>query len=365
MKGVRKAKKVMSRLVPKNHFCSMEIFREPPLVNWTFTDTILLTAYDVYRSSDFWVDSIVSSGSTLKEAMVNLGFPRGKTMMADTGIFEFEAKKAGIAKELGITVDMSLSNDEIFEAYRLSGADFFVSPDEIILPTDTRLEVRKKIAKIKDNLRDLLEIVKPRHAIAVIQGCDKHTIDTLYDFFLENGIRLFARGGLIPLWKHDNALFERVLAYSRKLTKKYWLHAFGLPRVSLLPQYLHSVGMNSVDSSTLSYVTARRMYLIGVDTRPVRLADFESCDCDGCKILMDMPPSRSSLFFVGLYIHNVTEASRIAAVPNYAPPLLVQEEKHPKPTKAIMKKPADPIGAKQSDDWRTAYEDYRKRTRPS
>ncbi|MFX1368755.1 MAG: hypothetical protein ACFFAY_09175, partial [Promethearchaeota archaeon] len=95
------------------------------------------------------------------------------------------------------------------------------------------------------------------------------------------------------------------------------------------------------------------------------LADFESCNCDGCKILMDMPHSRSSLFFIGLYIHNVTEASRIAAVPTYVPPFLMQEERHPKSPNATEKKSADSIRAKRSDGWRTAYEDYRKRTRPS
>lgn len=80
------------------------------------------------------MDEIINSGNTLKEGLVELGFPKGNTLVADTGVFEMEAKKAGIARNLGIEVDIELMNNQIFEAYKLSGADYFVAPDEIILP---------------------------------------------------------------------------------------------------------------------------------------------------------------------------------------------------------------------------------------
>ena len=366
MKKLGRSKKVMSKLVPKNHFCSMAIFREAPLVNWTFTESILFTAYDIQRSSDFWLDSVISSGLTLKEAMIELGLPKNVTMMADTGVFEFEAKKAGLGKELGITLDTSLPNQTIFEAYTLSGADFYVAPDEIILPTDTRLDVRKKVAKIKTNVQEILEVAKPSQVISVLQGCDRQTIDTLFDFSKECGIDLFARGGLIPLWKHNKTLFDRILKYTRKLTNGHWLHAFGLPRLGLLPQYLHKIGMDSVDSSTLSYLTAKRQYLVGVDSRPVRLANFDDCQCDGCKILRENIQPRSMEFFVGLYIHNVLEAAKVACSPYLTVLAPNQEfgsdELQANPKRLHAREQDSPKG---TDGWRTAFEAYKKRSKQS
>ena len=140
----------LSRLIPKNHFCSMSMFREQPLINWTFTKAVLLTAYDIYRSNDFWLDEIIRIGQTLKEGLLELGFPKKNTLVVDTGVFEIEAKKAGIAKELGIDVDIQLSNEQIFEAYELSGADYFVAPDEIVLPDDNEADIRIKSNKIRD-----------------------------------------------------------------------------------------------------------------------------------------------------------------------------------------------------------------------
>ncbi|MFX1580036.1 MAG: hypothetical protein ACFFBJ_10345, partial [Promethearchaeota archaeon] len=88
-------------MIPKFHFCSVPLFREEPLINWTFTKSVLFTAYDVFRSHDFWIDSVINSGQTLKEALVDLGFPKTNSLVVDTGIFEMEAKKAGISQDLG------------------------------------------------------------------------------------------------------------------------------------------------------------------------------------------------------------------------------------------------------------------------
>ena len=300
----------LSRLIPKFHFCSVALFREEPLINWTYTDSVLFTAYDVYRSHDFWLDKVVSSGQTLKEALVGLGFPKSNSLVVDTGVFEMEAKKAGISRNLGIDVDIELSNSQIFEAYELSGADFFVAPDEIILPLDSPRIVSEKSEVIKSNLLDLLEIVPTSKVIAVIQGQQKEVVDDFLDFYRENGIEYFAVGGVIPLYHHDKELLQKHLKYVRKATKKEWLHIFGLPRMSLLSYYLHEVQVDSVDTSTLTYLTARRKYLVGLKPEPVRLAKFEDCNCQGCSVLSREMSTRSQLFFASLYIHNIVTAMR-------------------------------------------------------
>lgn len=302
----------LSPLIPKNHFASMSMFREKPLIQWPYTDTVLFTAYDVYRSSDFWLDSVVRSGMTLKEGLVSLGFPKANKIVADTGVFELEAKKAGIAAELGIEVAVRLSNDQIFEAYELSGADFFVAPDEIILATDDSASAREKASLIKSNLLGLLEIVPASKTIGVLQGIDPRIVESLFDFYREHGVDKFAIGGLLPLYHHDRMLFEQVTGHARKLTQRYWLHTFGLPLPSLIPYYLQDAGMDSVDTSMLLYMTARKRYLAGVNSRPVRLVDFRSCKCEGCKNLDTSVNPQTVKFFVNLYIHNIIEASNIA-----------------------------------------------------
>jgi hypothetical protein len=300
----------LSRLIPKFHFCSVPLFREEPLINWTFTKSVLFTAYDVFRSHDFWIDSVVNSGQTLKEALVDLGFPKTNSLVVDTGIFEMEAKKAGISQDLGIDIDIELNNAQIFEAYELSGADFFVAPDEIILPLDNQETVEQKIKIIKNNLVELLDIVHESKVIAVIQGHQEEVVDNLLEFYRENGISAFAVGGVIPLYHHDKKLLQKHLTYVRRETRDEWLHIFGLPRMSLLPYYLHQVRVDSVDTSTLTYLTARRRYLNGLKPEPVRYANFEECDCSGCSNLTKDMSTRSSQFFANLYIHNVVTASK-------------------------------------------------------
>lgn len=312
MRRAQRKESDISALIPKNHFASVGLFREEPLVSWPFTKAVLFTAYDVFRSSDFWLDTIIKSGKTLKEGLVDLGFPKANTMIADTGIFELEAKKAGISKELGIPIDIDLSNEQIFEAYELSGADYFVSPDEIILATDTNTEANEKIRRIKDNTIELLEVADSKDVIGVLQGIRRERAEDLFDFYRSHGVEKFAIGGLLPLYYYDKTLFKDVLVFTRALTKDYWLHTFGLPRINLLPFYLQEIGIDSVDTSMILYLTIRRSYLVDIESRPVRLADFKGCSCKGCNILSSGLQSYEADFFVNLYIHNVLEASRIA-----------------------------------------------------
>ncbi len=291
----------------------MELFRKDPLISWPYTDAVLFTAYDIYRSNDFWLERIVSSGTTLKEGLMDLGFPKMKALVADTGVFEVEARKAGIAKELGIQVDIELSNSQIFEAYELSGADYFVAPDEIVLPNETTESIQRKIETIKENLVGLLEFIHPSKIIAVIQGHAESDIDNLFEFYRDQGITHFAIGGVIPLYHHDKTTLERVLQYARKITRNFWLHVFGLPHMGLLHYYLHELGIDSVDTSALLYITARRRYLIGSYPEPVRKAVFEECGCDGCQNLNPNMSTTSSEFFLNLYIHNLRAAARLSA----------------------------------------------------
>lgn len=346
-----------SRLIPKNHFVSMFFFREYPLINWTFTDIVLFTAYDVYRTNNYWVDDVINTGSTLKEGMVSLGFPKSTKFMVDTGVFEIEAKKAGIARNLGIEVEIELSNEQIFEVYQISGGDLFVAPDEIILPTDSRDIISEKVSKIKQNILDLLEIIHPSKVVAVLQGSEKRVIDSLFDFYKGQGISMFAQGGLIPLWKHDKNLLSRVVRYARELTEGYWLHAFGLPHLKLIQFYLHDVGLDSIDTSVLLYLTARRRYVVKSELLPVRLVNFSLCNCDGCSNLTSEMNPRSLDFFVSLYIHNILEASKLA-------------EKHHQEIDSNGKSPKEPR-IRDSDefsqpdyhttDWSTANESMRER----
>ena len=340
----------LSRLIPKFHFCSVPVFREEPLINWTYTEAVLFTAYDVYRSNDYWLDNVVNSGSTLKEALIDLGFPKSNALVVDTGVFELEAKKAGLSRELGIDVTIELTNAQIFEAYELSGADFFVAPDEIILPLDCQEVIKEKVEKIKHNLLGLLDIVPPSQVIAVIQGHDQKTVDDLLEFYRENGISVFAVGGVIPLYHHDKELLQNHLMYVRNATRTKWLHIFGLPRMSLLSYYLHNIQVDSVDTSTLTYLTARRRYLVGLKPEQVRLVDFKECKCPGCVVLAENIAPRSPEFFVNLYIHNIITAAKESLKEVYA-----KIEPQSKTKQADRKKPKPSID-KHRISWMTAEE---------
>ncbi|MBS3794146.1 MAG: hypothetical protein KGY80_04575 [Candidatus Thorarchaeota archaeon] len=307
----KKGKTPLSSLVPKHHFVGLNFFRQPPLVNWEFTDSVLFTAYDFYRTSSFWIERVIRQGMTLKEALVDMGFPKENRLLADTGVFSIEARKAGIARELGIEPEIELRNEQIFHAYSVSGADLFVAPDEIVVPDDRKEEGKKKVSIIKDNFLDLLEVVPPSKVLAVIQAPDKPTAAELFDFYKSHGVTTFAAGGLIPLWKSSAKKLRDMLKYIRKLTDGYWLHAFGLPRIRLLPYYIHIIGINSVDSSMLLYLSAKKRYIDGLKVIPVRKADFSTWQCPGCANMKEKPVAYSYQFFINLYIHNIHAATNL------------------------------------------------------
>ena len=315
-------------LIPKNHFVSLEMFRSEPLLNWTFTESVLFTAYDVFRSQDFWINEVISSGSTIKERLTQEGFPKQVSIVVDTGIFEIEAKKAGMSEKLGIEVNYNLSNDEIKWAYQLAGCDFFVVPDQIILPTDTEVESERKLEMMRENLLDFERDFPTEKLIAVLQGRNDRQISDLFEFYIDHGIRRFAAGGIIPLWKYDKNQYHERLLYLRKITEGNSLHIFGLPKLSLLHLYKTEYHADSIDTSILIYLTAQRKYVVGNHLIPIRLANFEACDCQGCENIKLSVNPRTMEFFVNLYIHNVIEAQQLCNGNSRDDDPRIKKEKH-------------------------------------
>jgi len=197
-------------------------------------------------------------------------------------------------------------------AYSVSGADKYISPDEIIMPENRVWAIKRKVNMIKENLISLLGAVPSSKVVGVIQGHEASVINEIVDFYKENQICTYAAGGLIPLWHADPSLLPVVLRYMRKATKGRWIHAFGLPSMKLLSLYLSDIGVNSVDTSALLYLTDRRLYMVGLEAKPVRIADFAKCSFEGCRDLSPDDDTDSTHFFTCLYIHNVLEVSRFS-----------------------------------------------------
>ncbi len=135
-------------------------------------------------------------------------------------------------------------------------------------------------------------------------------------------------------------------------------YSYGLPMINLLPLYLGIVGMDRVDTSMLLYLIARRRYLQGTDASQVREAEFEECDCRGCKKLREKVHPRSIDFFIALYIHNLSEAAKISENPlSYIESISDKKDsKSRKSRKQINKKskPDQTHKVKRNTSWRTA-----------
>lgn len=61
----------------------------------------------------------------------------------------------------------------------------------------------------------------------------------------------------------------------------------------------------------LLYMAARRSYLDGSDSVPMRAIDFSKCTCQTCPMLSPTMNPRSSEVFTYLYIQNLIEANRL------------------------------------------------------
>jgi len=119
--------------------------------------------------------------------------------------------------------------------------------------------------------------------------------------------------------------------------------------------------MDSVDTSTLLYITAGRKYLVGLNPRPVRLADFSKCLCPGCKVLPpDLNPHGHD-FFIHLYLHNVHEAvNSIQKGTEYKEELDIESKiKTPKMTAKQLSKDIEfhSHPCNLDDGWKTVLDD--------
>jgi len=116
--------------------------------------------------------------------------------------------------------------------------------------------------------------------------------------------------------------------------------------------------VDSVDTSALLYLTARRRYLIGSKSEQVRTVKFEECNCEGCLKMNPIPSPRSTDFFVNLYIHNILEAVKLATTPVKLTSDVTQRKKEE--PKKIQRKPVKPKDSQPvssiSTLWMTAKE---------
>ncbi len=127
------------------------VFAEKPFISWDYTDTVLLTAYDLLKN-DPLIYELHSNSVTLKEYMNDIGFPKTTKILADSGVFALEWIKRSKGKTFKQDYShVSLKADQILSTYTLIDPDFIVPLDEIILPKDTEDEVKEKIQKIKNN----------------------------------------------------------------------------------------------------------------------------------------------------------------------------------------------------------------------
>ena len=118
--------------------------------------------------------------------------------------------------------------------------------------------------------------------------------------------------------------------------------------------------MDSIDTSMLLYMTARRRYLAGVEQKPVRLAAFDQCNCEGCANLNREMYTRGTDFFVALYIHNITEASKVADecskgewIPKQEDKRILKDQTLEEPTAEHVYE-RNPVKERTYPDWTTA-----------
>lgn len=284
------------------------VFAEKPFISWDYTDTILLTAYDLLKN-DPLIYELHSNSVTLREYLHDIGFPKTTKILADSGVFALEWIKRSKGKTFKQDYShVSLKADQILSTYTLIDPDFIVPLDEIILPKDTEDEVKEKIQKIKNNILAALERFPTSKIIGVIQGTKERTMDEIYDFERSQGITSFARGGLIPIYRRNN-LYCTVLRYTRQLTKGKKLHAFGVVSLNQLMCYGKCANVDSFDSTIARYLTTE-FYYITPKFHKIRFNDeiIQACDCPFCHKLQQMNIKEMSFagieLITNLYLHN-------------------------------------------------------------
>lgn len=298
------------KFIPKHYMLTNPLFFEPELIEWDYTDTILVTAYDLLKN-DSIVYFLQSRGYTLKEYIRELGFPKQTKIFADSGVFLLEwIKKAKSSSLQQSFSTVKLRIEDIIDAYQLIDPDFLVPLDEIIFSYDSESVVKQKVSTMKDNIVTTLEFFPTKKIVGVIQGVNEETIYSLVDFEKEQGIRTFARGGLIPLYytKH----YCEAIHITREATKGYKLHAFGITKIAQIDCYAKCIGMDSFDSTIVKPLTSS-LYFLEEDLKkkPFNEESVINCNCKYCsriEEMLDRGISHPNFYFlVNLYLHNITQ----------------------------------------------------------
>ncbi len=301
------------KYVPKHYLLSNPVFWDPIFIRWDYTESILLTAYDLLRN-DKIIYNLHSKSLTLKELMRENGFPKDTKILADTGIFMLEWFK--LAKGKSFNQDYSkitLPIEEVLEAYELMDPDLLIAPDEIILPKDSDKVVKQKVERMKKNIIQTLDRFPKSNVVGVIQGVTNDIMDELYEFEKENGISIFARGGLIPI-KRKNNLYCDTIKYSREIAKENFLHAFGIVNLSQIKCYGRCANIDSFDSTIARALTAE-LYFVDDNLIKYRFSEevLTKCECYFCERLRSLRlenyeyPGRSVM--EKLFLHNVISIS--------------------------------------------------------
>jgi len=294
--------------IPKHYLLTNPVFWEEPFIDWKYTKSVLVTAYDLLRNESllYYLDS---HSMTLRELMIERGFPPSTKIFADSGIFSLEWFKL----VNGRTFKQDYSNvhlkaKEVLSAYAIIDPDYLCPLDEIILATDKDVLVKEKIEKIKTNTLAALECFPSSRIIGIIQGIREEEITEIFDFEKEQGIRIFARGGLIPLFYKDS--YCRIIRFTREITKNFLLHAFGLTKLNQICCYGKCLGIDSFDSTIIRWLTTQFFFL----TPDLEIKRFNedlllSCSCTFCLELQDLQfalmDAPSANFTKNLYLHNV------------------------------------------------------------
>ena len=303
-------------LIYKFSFTNPLFLEHDIILNWDLSNIVLITCFDLLKDQRLMVD-LQRSGQTLKGYLHEKGFNKKVKIFCDTGIFEYEAKKAKL--HLNIPEEnatQSFTNDDIFHAYSLIDPDYLVAPDSIILQEDSVKEAQTKILKMEEYLRNTLEVFPKDKVVPVLQGFNSETILPFIDSLKDEQIRKIARGGLIPLWNESKGKFKEVIKISESLTRENgitYIHSFGLPSLRAIKDYFYDNTYNSLDTSVIYYRTAQRKFLINRGYFiSVRYAHFDRCNCEGCQIMQrNIYRTNSSNFIIGLYFHNCFRLNKL------------------------------------------------------
>ncbi|MHA2249300.1 MAG: hypothetical protein ACXAD7_03010 [Candidatus Kariarchaeaceae archaeon] len=314
--GEGNVKSSQERLIFKYPFNLAEILNHKELLAWEFSDIVLITAFDIFRD-DYLVTYLQRTGLTLREYLYDIGFNQDVKILADTGIFEIEARKARLQIIENDEKPIQLTTTEILHAYELIDADYVIAPDEMILIEDDPEVVQAKVNQTLDNLVRTLDVFPKEKIYATIQGVNTEQIQEIIDVIDMHQLKNAARGGLLPMRRASINKFQEILSITEDLARKSHitqLHAFGLSHPKVMRDLFVNNSYDSVDTSIIYWYTSKRKYLTkDIKLISVNRAKFSSCNCPGCQIMADNTwyPNGGD-FAVGLYSHNARSLASIA-----------------------------------------------------